>query len=344
MTGRRIVTGILVVLASIGVLGSTLAVWGARTVFNTDRFTAVIGDLTDEPVAIDALSTYATDQVMHLVIADRLVEDDLSSGAESLVPIGGARSRVEETVSSLLASAAAQQLLLATIRGGHGEIMQLLEGDGLFGDGINVIDGRVTLNTLPLFDPVLHALQDCGVISPHRDLPELSVDGVPSEQIQDLAASFGTTLPADFGQLTAYESRTLDQGVESCFQVAVVTLKRSPVALPVVTVVLIALALVLSDRRWRTVAQLGLGIAIAMLIGRAGIDRLLDTVQSRVTVAISDRGPTPAGATTGPILEALTGWLSALTGLVAVAGLVLAVVGFLAGRVWAWAAGRGRSR
>ena len=55
-TARRIVTGILVVLASIAALGSTLAIWGARTVFDTDRFTAVISDLTGDPAAIDAVS------------------------------------------------------------------------------------------------------------------------------------------------------------------------------------------------------------------------------------------------------------------------------------------------
>ena len=168
---------------------------------------------------------------MHLVNADGLVEDILPP-ARSLAD-GGARSRVEETVSGLLASDTAQQLLLATIRQAHGAMMRLLEGDGLFGDGISVIDGRVTLNTLPLFDTVLHTLQDAGVISPDRDLPELSVDGVPSEQRQDLAARFGTTLPAEFGQLTVYETRTIDQGAEAYFQQAVVTLKRSPVALPV---------------------------------------------------------------------------------------------------------------
>ena len=124
-------------------------------------------------------------------------------------------------------------------------------------------------------------------------------------------------------------------------QRAVVTLKRSPVALPLATGVLIALALVLSVRRWRTVAQLG--IAITMLLGHAAIDRVLDIVQSRVDVAIADRGSTPAAATTGPILEAATRGLPSLTGLLVALGLVLAVVGSLMGtsatavRVRAWA-------
>jgi hypothetical protein len=125
-------------------------------------------------------------------------------------------------------------------------------------------------------------------------------------------------------------------------QRAVVTLKRSPVALPLATGVLIALALVLSVRRWRTVAQLGIGIAITMLLGHAAIDRVLDIVQSRVDVAIADRGSTPAAATTGPILEAATRGLPSLTGLLVALGLVLAVVGSLMGtsatavRVRAW--------
>jgi len=86
MTGRRIATGILVALASIAAFGSTLAVWGARTVFDTDRFTATISDLTGDPGAIDALTTYTTDQVTKLVNADSLAGDDEPAAPESSPP------------------------------------------------------------------------------------------------------------------------------------------------------------------------------------------------------------------------------------------------------------------
>ena len=42
--------------------------------------------------------------------------------------------------------------------------MELLRGDGLV-DGINVVDGQVTLNTLPLIGRGLEAIQSVGLLT-----------------------------------------------------------------------------------------------------------------------------------------------------------------------------------
>ena len=60
----------------------------------------------------------------------------------------------------------------------------LLEGDGL-ADGIDVTDGVVTLNTLPLIGRAIGQVQELGVLT-SVELPELTADGDPTEQIAAL--------------------------------------------------------------------------------------------------------------------------------------------------------------
>ena len=53
--------------------------------------------------------------------------------------------------------------------------------------------------------------QDRGVLT-SVDLPELSREGDPQEQITALEDAFGRDLPDDFGQLVVYSSATVAEG------------------------------------------------------------------------------------------------------------------------------------
>jgi cell division protein FtsB len=60
---RRIVTPILVALTVLVFTVTVPAVWGARTVLNTDRYVATVGPLAADPAVQASIATKLTDQV-----------------------------------------------------------------------------------------------------------------------------------------------------------------------------------------------------------------------------------------------------------------------------------------
>src|SRR5690606_29502750 len=101
--------------------------------------------------------------------------------------------------------------------------------------------------------------------------------GEPSRQAQQLGAALGVELPAGFGQVVVYQSDRLAQGQAALAtaQRAVVLFERALVLLLAAVVVLVGLALVVSVDRWRTLAQLGLGTALAAVVAVVAVRRVV---------------------------------------------------------------------
>ena len=190
--------------------------------------------------------------------------------------------------------------------------MQLLEGDGLV-DGITVVDGEVTVNMLPLIARGLTRLQGLGLFS-DLEVPELTADGNPADQIAALEAATGRDLRDDFGQLVVYRSDTLAdrqaslQNAQRTFAFA----KRAVWVLVALTIVLVASTIVVARNRWRAVLLLGLGGIVAMVFVRSAARRVVDDAP--------DLAARPGGrAAISAIVE------GASTGLLRLAGLLLIV-------------------
>ena len=83
----------------------------------------------------------------------------------------GARTAVERGLTRVLANPDVQELVEDGRRAGARPGVDLLEGDGL-ADGIDVTDGVVTLNTLPLIGRAFEQVQQLGVLT-NVELPEL---------------------------------------------------------------------------------------------------------------------------------------------------------------------------
>ena len=75
----------------------------------------------------------------------------------------GARSAVDRGLTRVLANPEVQDVLTTVVERSHRRAMRLLQGDGLM-DGVDVTDGVVTLNTLPLIGRGVEQLQELGLL------------------------------------------------------------------------------------------------------------------------------------------------------------------------------------
>lgn len=317
---RRVLTPILIVLATLGMLGSVVAVWAYRQALNTDVFGDRVDSILADPAVNTAMANYVTDQVMGAIDAPKLASEFLPPVAQPLVgPLEAAiRSFVLDKTAAVLASDTFRDVLGRAVRRAHSSAVKVLEGDRVA--GVDIQGDRVVLNVLPVVDQVLIRLAGDGLFGGRITVPPLAEGDAPSQQVQMLAAALGVQLPADFGQVTIFESTTLSQA-----QDALRLLRKAIVVLLAVTVLLIGAAILVSINRMRTLAQLGLGLAVAMVILRVAANRgerqVIELVQRPENVD-------PARAVMRVFTDSLDAaalWLLAL-------GLVVAAVGFLFGR------------
>jgi hypothetical protein len=356
---RSVAAGIIGVLAVILLLVSAIAVWARVTVFDSDRVAAIVGDALAEPEVSQALADRVTEEVFRAVDVNSLLQGVLPSQLDRLTPIvaGGLEDVVDRALTRVFENPDVQELLTNLVRRAHAAAMRLLQGDGLV-DGITVVDGAITLNLLPLVDRGLTRLQDFGLLS-DVDLPTLTADGDPAQQVADLEAALGRDLPDDFGQLVVYQSDRLadaQASIESAQRLLVLA-KRALLVLLIATVALLALTIVLARDRWRAALLLGLGAAAAMVIARTLVRRVRDDVPELVTkpgakaaiISISDNAASSllrifglvmlVAVTVGAIAFFLRRRQRAdllLIGAVVAGAIVLALVGF---SIWALLAG-----
>lgn len=318
---RRILAVVLVVLFSISLLASVLATWTSRQVLNTDVFMKNMTTAIEEPAVQAALTTYISKEVVTLVDPQQRIADALPARAQFIAgPVAGAfDSLVHQSVQKLVANPTFQEVLLRAIRRAHETAIGLLEGKK---EGNLILHGNtVVLNTLPLIDQTVRTIEQqdvLGNVLPH--VPALSApDGQPSAQLEQLSSRFGVTLPADFGQVVVFRSDTLAQA-----QSALSHLRRALIVLASLTGVLFILALVVAPRRRRTLAQLGIGVAVVMLLAWAATRWATNHVAE---LAKNQEGR----AAISSLAHGLTSGLLLFVLLVALAGVIGALIAFLVG-------------
>jgi hypothetical protein len=279
------------------------------------------GDALAEPEVDAALADRVTQELFTAVDVDALLSEVLPSSLDRLAPTiaGGLQAAVDRGLTEAFGNPEVQELITNLVRRAHAAAMRLLEGDGLV-DGITVVDGAVTLNLLPLIDRGLTRLQSFGLLSDVQ-LPELSADGNPTEQIAELEAALNRDLPDDFGQLVVYESDRLSDAQASVenAQRTLVLVKRALWVLLIATAALIALTIIIARNRWRAVLLLGLGTVTAIVIARTGVRRVRDDAPELV------KRP-GARAALGAVLDGAASGLLRTFGLVLLAGAVVALI------------------
>ena len=326
MKVRRIATIVLVVLTSLMVLVSVVAVWATRTVFDTDRFTAVFEDVISDPAVTSALAERLTDEVGDAVQASGVIADNVPSELQPLLPVlgGAVRGFVSGEVDKFLQSDAGQQLMVGAVRRTHRAAIRVLEGKDTPGDLVSVETGAVTLNLVPAAVAVLGRVQERGLLT-DIDLPDLNDTQSPQEQVELLSEAIGRDLRPDFGQFVVYESDRIDEA-ESAVSVArdvAKQIKRFTLLLVIVTVLMIALTIFVAPIRRRAMIQLGIGVAIAVVLAVIVERRVIKSIPNAIANI-------QAREASESILAAFSNSLNNANGSLLVVALLVALIGFIA--------------
>ena len=348
---RKWTAALLVVVSSISILVSVMAVWVHQTVFDTDAFMETIEPVLQDPALNAALGDYVTDQVTGALDLEQRLQEPLANldaflsaallgllgidqqGQDFLErfdrPTLGAlagpiadrfNERIANTVDEVMASPEVTTLIPQIVRRGHEAAIALARGDMESLPNLSIEDGEVRLNTLPIIARVLSV-----VIGELRELlPDLSLPDSRSDRADEAIAQFkeslGERVPDDFGQVTLMSE---DQLVE--VQDTVTTIDRLTWGLVILSVVLVVITILVSPTRRRTVIQLGIGVIIALVVGVL--------VLRRVEAAVIGEISSPARTETavGILGHLLAGLRQGIVAVVVVSALV--ALGFhVAGR------------
>jgi hypothetical protein len=315
------VTGVLAVL----VLTVTLvAVWARATVLRSEIVGELAGDALAESDVQAGLAGRLADEVSSAVDLEGLLAGALPDSLDRFAPLiaSGVNEAVERAITRALSEPAVQETMVALVERAHDAAIDLLRGDGLI-DGISVADGQVTLNTLPLVTRGLEALQSVGLLQ-DVELPTITRDGDPDEQIAELSAALDRDLPADFGQVVVYEGAAVSSAQETVENARrmLALAQRALVLALVITALLMAVTILVAPRRSRAVLVLALGTAAAMVVLRAAVRRvvadapeLADTAAARAAVKVI------VGGAAQSVLR-----LAAVVGVVAAIGAIAVVL------------------
>jgi hypothetical protein len=324
----RVAVGALGVLAVVGLLASTLGVWSKRTLSDSDRFAAIAEDVVADPEVQSVLAARLSTETIEALALEERIESLVppALGAVAGIITASVQSAVEVQFERLLALPSTQQLIGRIVRQSHAAVLAILRGDAL-PSVVNVDDDTISVNMLPVVVAGLAALQTRFGLLGEIELPDLSADGQPADQIAELETAFDRDLPPTFGQVVIYQGDAVSQGsyyVELARDV-VVRVNRWLAILVGLTVVLFVLSVVLSRRKWRAVLLLSVGSLLAVLISRMMIAAILDRVPS----AVAGSG---ARATVEIAVNDLVGGLRGFTSWLIVVSAITAGVAFWAGR------------
>lgn len=236
---RRIIATILAVLAIVAVVAAVDAVWLKTTLQDEDQFVSTLQPLTQDEAVATALSVRVTDGVIEVTGVEAFVAETLPEGlAFVAAPLADSiGDLISGTAQEVIQSDAVNTAWTGALRVTHKATSAVLSGNdrALVAEG-----GQVGIDLDEIASVVVEQVEATGI-----DLPEVDLT---------------------LGTLVIYES---DQLAEA--QSVAAAIETTGWFVPLVALVLIALAIwVATDRRWMT-AFLGFGTAIALFASLAAL-------------------------------------------------------------------------
>lgn len=276
------ITGVVAVL---GLVGGILGFWTMRTATDSERFEEQVETLLQDQEISDALATRVVTEVVDGVGVREAVEAAVPEVLQPAVDLlaAGVRSRVEDRVAELIRSPSVAESVAAAAGRAHGLAVDVVEGDADL-ERVEIEDGEVRVNLLPLAVRALSAMQEVGLL---RDvvLPQLEPGGDPDVQRAELSAALDRDLPDGFGTPVVFRSESLAQAGDTVDVVrdVLVLAKRTFWFLLLGGLALAAVSIRLSSRRWRSAAFIVAGmftftLAVRLVLARA-TDRLPEVVE-----------------------------------------------------------------
>ena len=271
--GPRWLPGVLVVLATLLAVVTTLTTWTRSQALDTDQWVETSGELLNEPEIQQALAIYLTDELYSAVDVTGELESVLPDNLSGLAgPLAGAlRGPTTDGIEKIIASSAFQTVWQDANRAAHEAAVRILRDESNI-DSISTSDGAIVLN---LNTAVVNLGEAVGI-------PQSALD----------------RLPDDVGQITILQSDEL-----AAAQNAVKVLDFTSWFLFVVVVAMYVGAVYLAvGRRRQMLRSVGIALvvggAILLLIRRVGI-------QTSVNTFVQDATNKPLAELVGSVLTEL---------------------------------------
>jgi hypothetical protein len=264
---RKSFTVVFVVLAVLAATAVTPGLWARRTVYDTDRFVAVVGPLASDPAVQQALAANLTTSVFTALDVQSKVASALQEAAPRLEFIAGpitsgVQGFVQDQVQKIIASPQFQTFWTSTITRLQPQVIAVLNGTS---EVLQQQGDQVVFNYLPLLNDALSQMSGTlsGIIGRPITLPTITADTVPSQAITSLETALGVDLPDTFGSVVLFQGNSLEtiQNAASIFDTTLI-------AALVLFVVSVVLALVLSTNRRRTLLQLVTALIVVVVLER----------------------------------------------------------------------------
>jgi hypothetical protein len=280
---RRILTPILVVLTVLVFTATVPAAWGRRTILNTDRYVATVAPLAEDPAVQESIATKVTAQIFATLDVETTISDALAGLDERATVLAAPMTNaiqgfVQEQVLRVVQTDAFATFWTEANRFVHTQVMAILRGDT---ESVSVVEGKVLLNLVPLINLALVQIQGVATDLVGRDvtLPTIEPGSAPGPAVQALEQALGIELPDSYGTIEVYDAQDLE-----ALQQALFSFQRLFVLLLIVIPVLIAVTLLVSTRRRRTLIQLAVGGAVGLVLVRRvailGRDSLFENVDT----------------------------------------------------------------
>jgi hypothetical protein len=209
---RRTLAVILVAVSCLSFLTAGIGVWANRSLLDTDVWVEHTGPLIDDPVVQAAVSAKITEETMKLIDPEALIKEALPERGQVLaVPLSNAvQTFVAREVDKVVATEQFKRLWVELNRRAHARAVQVLRGDA---KGVTAGDESVTISLVPAINQVLAQVTS---VSPELfgktiNIPDVSIDEIPTVAIDKVNSAFGTNLPEDFGQVTIYDHGKLKE-------------------------------------------------------------------------------------------------------------------------------------
>jgi hypothetical protein len=288
--------GLLAALSCLLVVISAHVVWVHRTLLNTDEFVGTVGPVFSQPGVDSAVATRVTDQLfVQLDVQDRLRNALPPKVSFAAVPISNATEGfVAGQLTKVFASPQFQTLWTATLRTTHQQVVAVLRGQNT--KILSTSNGFIIVNTVPLVNQALERVSGLAsnLTGKHVTLPTITSIDPPQKAVDKLSAALGVQLPSSFGQITLIRSKNL-----STVQEGVKDFDRLAIALPLITIAIIALALWLSRARRRTLIQIVVGSSLLLIVARRVV------LHTEGTIASHARNPQVAQSVLNELLHGL---------------------------------------
>jgi hypothetical protein len=264
---RRTFTVVFVVLAVLAAAAITPGLWARRTVYDADRWAAVVTPLGTDPAIQEAVARQMTQAVFEALDVETRVQASLADAAPRLTFFAGPLTNavqgfVQDQVQKILATPQFAQFWAQATSRLQSQVVAILNGTS----EVLVVQGnQVVFNYLPLLNDALAQLSQTlsGVIGRQITLPTITADTVPSDAIAALQNALGVTLPPNFGSVVLFQSDSL-----TSVQDGVALFNKGLLLAVIVFILSVVLALVLSPNRRRTLLILAAALIVVVVLER----------------------------------------------------------------------------